>query len=145
MKKIWIFIVCLLGISLSVRADDDRPISFGQLPAKAQEYVREFFPLEKIVLVKMEKDFFGKSYTVFLGNSGKVEFSKDGTCKKVDCKYATVPEAVIPSAIIRYIKSSYPGYKVIRLEMDDGEYETKLSNGIKLKFDKKFNLTDIDN
>ena len=36
MKKILALLVCLLTISTGVRADDDRPVRFDQLPAKAQ-------------------------------------------------------------------------------------------------------------
>lgn len=105
MKKILALLVCLLTISTGVRADDDRPVRFDQLPAKAQAYVKKYFPQEKVALAKMEKDFFDKKYEVIFANSSKVEFFKDGTWKEVDCKYSTVPEAVIPEAILRYVKA----------------------------------------
>ena len=138
MKKILALLVCLLTISTGVRADDDRPVRFDQLPAKAQAYVKKYFPQEKVALAKMEKDFFDKKYEVIFANSSKVEFFKDGTWKEVDCKYSTVPEAVIPEAILRYVK-------VVKIEKEDRGYEAKLANGMKLEFDNKFNLIDIDN
>ena len=46
MKKILALLVCLLTISTGVRADDDRPVRFDQLPAKAQAYVKKYFPKE---------------------------------------------------------------------------------------------------
>ena len=110
MKKILALLVCLLTVSMAVRADDDRPVRFDQLPAKAQAYVKKYFPQEK-----------------------------------VDCKYSAVPEAVIPEAILRYVKTNYPGHKVVKIEKEDRGYEAKLANGMKLEFDKKFNLVDIDN
>lgn len=61
MKKILALLVCLLTISTGVRADDDRPVRFDQLPAKAQAYVKKYFPQEKVALAKMEKDFFHKN------------------------------------------------------------------------------------
>ena len=137
MKKILALLVCLLTISTGVRADDDRPVRFDQLPAKAQAYVKKYFPQEKVALAKMEKDFFDKKY--------EVEFFKDGTWKEVDCKYSTVPEAVIPEAILRYVKATYPDHKVVKIEKEDRGYEAKLANGMKLEFDNKFNLIDIDN
>lgn len=96
MKKILALLVCLLTISTGVRADDDRPVRFDQLPAKAQAYVKKYFPQEKVALAKMEKDFFDKKYEVIFASSSKVEFFKDGTWKEVDCKYSAVPEAVFP-------------------------------------------------
>ena len=66
MKKILALLVCLLTVSMAVRADDDRPVRFDQLPAKAQAYVKKYFPQEKVALAKMEKDFFDKKYEVIL-------------------------------------------------------------------------------
>ena len=139
MKKILALLVYLLTISTGVRADDDRPVRFDQLPAKAQAYVKKYFPQEKVALAKMEK------YEVIFANSSKVEFFKDATWKEVDCKYSTVPEAVIPEAILRYVKATYPDHKVVKIEKEDRGYEAKLANGMKLEFDNKFNLIDIDN
>ena len=144
MKKILALLVCLLTISTGVRADDDRPGRFDQLPAKAQAYVKKYFPQEKVALAKMEKDFFDKKYEVIFASS-KVEFFKDGTWKEVDCKYSAVPEAVIPEAILRYVKATYPDHKVVKIEKEDRGYEAKLANGMKLEFDNKFNLIDINN
>lgn len=76
MKKILALLVCLLTISTGVRADDDRPVRFDQLPAKAQAYVKKYFPQEKVALAKMEKDFFDKKYEVIFASSSKVEFFK---------------------------------------------------------------------
>ena len=115
MKKILALLVCLLTVSMAVRADDDRPVRFD------------------------------KKYEVIFASSSKVEFFKDGTWKEVDCKYSAVPEAVIPEAILRYVKTNYPGHKVVKIEKEDRGYEAKLANGMKLEFDKKFNLVDIDN
>ena len=47
MKKILALLVCLLTISTGVRADDDRPVRFDQLPAKAQAYVKKYFTQER--------------------------------------------------------------------------------------------------
>ena len=73
MKKILALLVCLLTISTGVCADDDRPVRFDQLPAKAQAYVKKYFPQEKVALAKMEKDFFDKKYEVIFANSSKVD------------------------------------------------------------------------
>ena len=47
MKKILALLVCLLIVSISVRADDDRPVRVDQLPVKAQAYVKKYFPQER--------------------------------------------------------------------------------------------------
>ena len=79
-------------------------------------------------------------------SNGKVEFLKDGNWKEVDCKYSSVPEAVLPDAINQYVKTNYAGQKVLKIEKEDrGGYEIKLSGGLELGFDKRFQLIDIDN
>ena len=77
--------------------------------------------------------FFCVSDGILFANSSKVEFFKDGTWKEVDCKYSTVPEAVIPEAILRYVKATYPDHKVVKIEKEDRGYEAKLANGMKLE------------
>ena len=96
MKKILALLVCLLTISTGVRADDDRPVRFDQLPAKAQAYVKKYFPQEKVALAKMEKDFFDKKYEVIFANSSKVEFFKDGTGKKWIASIPLFPKLSFP-------------------------------------------------
>ena len=145
MKKILALFVCLFVISAVACADDDRPIRFNQLPASAQEYVQKYFPQEKVALCKMESDLFNKKYEVIFTSSIKLEFYKNGDWKEIDCKYSAVPESVIPAAILRYVKANYPEYKIVKIEKDSRDYEAKLTNGIELKFDKKFNLINIDN
>ena len=46
--------------------------------------------------------------------------------------------------IKEYIDKNYPGIKVIYIEKDRNDYELKLSNRLELKFDKDFNIYDID-
>ncbi len=145
MKKILVLLMCLLAVNTAVHADDDRPIPFNELPAKAQAYVKKYFPNDKVALTKMEKEWFDKKYEVIFTNSIKVEFDKDGSWKEVDCKYAAVPEAVVPSVILRYVESNYAEQTIVKIEKSSRDYEAKLSNGLELKFDKKFNLINIDN
>ncbi len=145
MKKIVALFVCLLAVSFSLRADDDRPILFEQLPAEAQAFVKEYFPQEKVALAKVERDFFEKKYEVIFTNGSKAKFFRNGKWKEVDCKYSAVPEAILPSAITQYVKTNYAGQMVLKIEKEDhGGYEVKLSGGLELEFDRYFNLIDID-
>lgn len=146
MKKIVALFVCLLAVSFSASADDDRPIRFDQLPAKAQSFVKQHFPQEKVALAKVETDFFDKKYEVIFANSSKVEFDKNGNWSEVDCKYSAVPEAAVPEAIVQYLKANYAEQQVLKIEKENrGGFEVKLSGGLELEFDKRYNLIDIDN
>lgn len=146
MKKILAFIVCLLAIQLSAEASNDRHIEFSQLPAQSQQFIKKHFAEQPIALVKMESEFFFKSYEVIFTNGNKIEFDKNGNWEEIDCKYTQVPSATIPVQIQNYISRTYPDTKVRKIEKERrNRYEVELTNGLDLKFDSKFNLIDIDN
>lgn len=144
MKKLLFLLVCLFTLQTVARADDDKPIQISQMPQQAQLFTKKYFADNKIALAKMESDLFNKSYDVIFTNGNKVEFDKKGNWKEVDCKYSSVPAAVIPEAIQKYVKDNYPDTKILKLERDKKEYEVKLTNRTELKFDINFNLIDID-
>lgn len=145
MKKLVFLLVCLFTLQTVAYADNDKPIQITQMPQAAQQFIKKHFADNKVALAKMESDFFYKSYEVIFTNGNKVEFDKKGEWTEVDCKYGSVPGAVIPNAIKKYVSANYPDTKILKIEHDNKDYEIKLSNRIELKFDLKFNLIDIDN
>lgn len=96
MKKILALLVCLLIVSISVRADDDRPVRFDQLPVKAQAYVKKYFPQEKVALAKMEKDFFDKKYEVILPVAAKWSSLRTEPGKKWIANILLFPKPLFP-------------------------------------------------
>ena len=75
----------------------------------------------------------------------RVEFDGKGNWTELKCKYSQVPVRLIPSGISKYVKSNYPSAKVIEIERDRNEYDVKLSTGLEITFNKKFQVIDIDN
>lgn len=144
MKKLVFLLVCLFTLQTVARADDDKPIQVTQMPQPAQQFIKQHFADSKIALAKMESDFFYKSYEVIFTNGDKVEFDNKGNWEEVNCKYSSVPTAIIPAAIQKYVTTNYPDAKILKIERDKKDYEVKLSNRTELKFDLKFNLIDID-
>ena len=145
MKKLLILAAAVFALGTStVSADNDRPISVSELPEKAQQFIRQHFPNEKVSFAKMERGLFDTTYEVIFTSSSKVEFLKNGDWKEVDCKYSTVPAAIIPQQIAQYVSQYYPDTSVVQIDRDKRDYEVKLTNGLELTFDLKFNLIDID-
>lgn len=144
MKKIIAILAGIMAFSSVMSADDDRAVTFEQLPAPAQEFIRTNFPSEKISYATVESDFFCPDYKVMLVNGIKIEFDSKGTMKKIESKYAGLDEKFIPAQIKAYVSEHFPG--VYYLEYDKGrrDHEVKLSNRLELKFDLNFNLIDID-
>lgn len=145
MKKLMLLFLGLFLIQTTIKADDDKLIKFTELPQQAQAFVQKHFDKNAIALVKMETDFFDRSYEVILSNGDKVEFDKSGDWKEVDCRYTTLPQSIVPKAIKDYVARSYPDTKIIKIERESRGYlEIGLSNRLDLTFDANLNLVDID-
>lgn len=145
MKKLTSILVCLFVLCVStLHADNEKPIQVSQLPKAAQQFIKQHFADRKVALAKAETGFVSKSYEVIFTDGDHIDFDNKGNWEEIDCKSSSVPTAVIPTQIIKYISENYPDTTVKKLEKGNREYEVKLSNRIELSFDLKFNLTDID-
>lgn len=144
MKKLALLFVCVFAFQLTVLADDDRPVTFEQLPQAAQEFIGKHFAGKVISLTKMEGGILEKSYDVIFADGSKVEFDKKGNWTDIDCKHSEVPASVVPLKIADYVKTNHKGVKILKIEKDNKHYDVDLSNGWDLTFNKKFKVVDID-
>ena len=146
MKRILVLLVCVFSFSMASSAcTSDKPVQVNQLPAAAQSFIKKHFPNAQVSLAKVDNDFLDKSYDVIFTNGDKLEFDKGGNWKEIKCSSnSQVPSAIIPSGIQSQLSQNYSGMSVLKIEQDKKGYEVKLSNGLELKFDKQFNLVDVD-
>ncbi|MDE7074923.1 MAG: PepSY-like domain-containing protein [Odoribacter sp.] len=145
MKKLVFILTCMLSLhTVIVRADNEKPIQVTQLPVAAQGVIKQHFADHQVTLAKVESELLSKNYKVIFTNGNHIEFDSKGNWEEVDCKFSSVPAAIIPTPIMEYITKNYPNVTVKKIEKDRKEYEVKLSNRIELSFDLKFNLIDID-
>ena len=145
MKKILLTLIAIFSIGIFVAsADNDKIINKSQLPAQAQQFIDAHFAGINLTYAKEECNIFFNSYEVRLADGTKIEFSSKGNWEEVDCRFGEVPAAIIPQAIKDYIDKNFKGEKVLVIEKDRNDYEVKLSNRLELKFDKDFNIYDID-
>ena len=144
MKKLMMILAgtALMVTSAPAFAGNDRPIAVGELPATAQQFIKAHFAGVEVSLSKVDEELFDKDYKVVFVNGAKVEFTKNGEWKDVECKYGEVPAAIVPQQIRDYVAKNYPDRKITAIRRD---YEVELDNGLDLKFDLKFRLIDIDN
>ena len=143
MKKIALFFASVMAFA-GVASADDKPITFEQLPAKAQQFIKTNFPQEKISFTSLDRDIFGDTYDVLFASGTKLEFTDKGEWKEIKCKYSTVDEKFIPEQIRNYVTNTYPGTKYVKIEKGKNGYEVELTNGLELTFDRNFVLIDID-
>lgn len=149
MKKLTtIFAALALFVSASASASafaaSDRPVSISELPAVSQQFITKYFAGTEVSYAKIDDGIWDKSYDVIFANGCKVEFSKNGEWKEVDCKRSEVPAGIVPGALSSYAAKHHAGRKIVSIDRDKRDYELKLDNGLELKFDLKFNLIEID-
>jgi len=133
-----------LMLSLTSMKDDDKPISFAQLPKVAQQFVKANFT-SKVSLVTLDNDLIGKSYEVILENATRIEFDGKGNWKEVDAEHGVVPKKIVPNAISSYVAKNFSGTSIKQIEKRRrGGYQVELSNGLELTFDSNLKFVRID-
>ena len=143
MKKIkfLLLMAMVMTMSLTMSADDDdRMITFDQLPQAAQAFHKTHFAAKAPLLVTADWD----DYTIRYESGEKVEFDKQGNWKDIECYSSKVPSAAVPAQISTYISQNYPGKSVIKLERHRSVYEVKLNNGMEIEFNRNFQVIDVD-
>ena len=143
MKKLFALFIGLAALQ-TVACADDKPIALKDLPAAAQQFLQQYFPDVKATYAKVDNDLWGKNYDVLMADGSSVEFDKNGNWTDVSCKASQVPAAVIPQAIRNHVAQQHPDQRIVSIDRDSKDYEVKLSNGVELKFDLKFNLIGFD-
>ena len=114
MKKLFATLVCmvaLMAVSLTAKADNERALPVAQFPQTAQQFIKQNFANQKVVISKVETDFLEKVYVVIFSNGDNVEFYRDGEWKEIECKYSQVPAGAVPPFISKYVSENYPELK----------------------------------
>ena len=78
-----------------------------------------------------------------LANGVKIQFEHSGALEKIESR-AGIPVELIPFQIRDYVKMHYPDAIFVEYEIGKRSYEVKLSNRLELKFNRNFNVIEID-
>ena len=139
--KYFLLTAMVMIMSLTMSADDDdRVITYDQMPQTAQSFLKQHFAKKVPMVVTADWD----DFTIRYESGEKVEFDKNGNWKDIECYGTKVPTAVIPSQINAYINQNYPGKSIIKLERHRSVYEVKLNNGMEIEFNRNFQVIDVD-
>lgn len=144
MKTISKLFVAIVFVSTTLVSSKDKIITPDNLPEAAQSFIKEYFPESPISFAKKDAEIGGTTYEVTLQDGTEIDFTGRGEWKKVDCKRAAVPGALVPAAIAGYVQASFPGQMIVKIEKERHGYEIELGNDLELKFDKNGKLMDID-
>ena len=128
----------------NIRLDDDKPIDYSELPAKAKSFINKNFAKEKVSHITLDKDIMHNEYKVIFASGTKLEFNGDGEWREIDCRYSAVPHNLVPEKIAEHIKTHYPNSKITELKRKHSGWEVKITGGHELKFNNDCCLVEID-
>ena len=128
-------------------------VCFGFSSAMAQntntnpaitQFVTQHFPNATVQMMMPDED----DIDVVLNDYTKIEFRLNNEWKKVDCEHSTtftsVPATLVPEQITAYVNSNFPNAIIKKLEKKFRGWEIELNNGLELKFNSNFKVTEID-
>lgn len=73
-------------------------------------------------------------YEVELKSGAEIDFRENDDWKDIKAARGnSVPTALIPTAISKYVTANYRGQKIVEISRKRGGYEIELSNGTELK------------
>lgn len=144
MKKLFLMICLAVTICLTACADGGRPITFEQLPVKAQTLITQNFLKENILYIIQDDDIFFKDYEVRFNTGMELKFDSGGDLIKVDCQYEPVPTALIPPEVLGQVQAMYPNAFIKEWKLDDGQWKAELNIGLELIFNKRYQMVGVD-
>lgn len=146
MKKLALLLVAFLLAVVTVQsvAARDIPITFAQLPAKAQAFIKKHFSEANVASVWKDTDILDQDYKVYLNDGTQIEFYFNGDWEEVKTHANNMPAAIIPSGIAQFVNANYPHTPIYKIQKKLYGYEVELSNGLDLKFNKKGQFLGMD-
>ena len=134
MKRILTVMLVAVAASFSALVFAGTPVKQSELPKAAQTFLRKHFAGDNVRKAEKEQGRRGAEYDVDLVSGAEVDFRDNGDWKEVKAaKGKSIPAAIIPSAISKYVSTNHPGQRIVEISRKRGGYEVELSNGTELK------------
>ena len=143
MKRLFSTVMVTICVCLTA-CTSEKAITFEQLPADAQTLIKTHFANDPVSYVLQERERLSVEYEVRLASGSKLEFDSKGGLRKVDCDIRPVPEALIPQAVLDYVKNNFPDTTINEWGKDDRRWKAELSNKLELEFDNNYRFIRID-
>ncbi len=143
MKKILVFCATLL-CSAAMMANDVL-VTVDQMPASAQAFLKTYFPNDNIAYATADRTMtFVTDYDVRLADGTEIEFNRDGSLRKIECKMRPMPEGIVPAKMVAYIQAAFPNVLIKEYKIEYFGQKVELTNGLELIFDNDGNPRGID-
>ena len=146
MKKVVTFFaaISLVALLACEKYSEDKPVDFKKLPVAAQTFINSNYPDVTVLYTTKDDDVIMPDYTVMLQNGVKLQFSNSGELEGIKVREGSVPAGIVPVQIEEYVKSAYPGVVIKEYDVDRNSHEVKLSNRLEIKFNRTFQVVEID-
>ena len=128
-----------LSALLLVSCDKEKVVQEDDLPAIASGFVSTHYSGRTILQVVKELDNLKTYYHVYLDNGSKLDFSRQGSIKKIDGTEA-IPATAMPVLVVEYVTRNYSGQFIRGWQINDATQVVKLSSATELEFDKNGNF-----
>lgn len=146
MKKILsLLVMAIVAIQFSF-AGDVVTKDMNQLPLPARNFINRHFTKPQVSHIKIDKEMMESTkYEVLLMDGSEIDFDSKGNWEEVSAKKGQkVPDSVIPSFAVTYLKEHQFTEPVTKVERDRKGYEVELSTGISFKFNNKGKFVKAD-
>lgn len=139
MKKILTILFIVILFPMNAREIIKTEVS--QFPPKAQNFLLQFFPENKVLITHIEKNNYRiLSYSVALDNGCDIIFEENGNWREIECLREELSPQIIPQSIRDYLKRKKIDDEIVRITKKRGYYIVELSRKTILIFDFKYNL-----
>ncbi len=146
MKRLTKLTTALLTLLIAeVATAQEQVITFAELPAKAQTFVKDYFSQNQATSVYKDTEFLSAEYNVYFDNGTEIEFDDKGEWKEVKSRTEGVPSNIIPTGISQHVQKQFPNTFVKEIKKKRYGYEVEISNGLDLEFNTKGQFLRIDN
>lgn len=132
MKK---FIALFAAAALALTAFAEN-ISPNQVPNSLRQFVTTHYG-KNVTITKAERDrkSGGFEYEVKLSNGAEIEYGISDEWLEIE-DFNGVPEAIVGQTITTHVKQHHPNATIVKIEREYPGFKVKLSNGVKLIYDR---------
>lgn len=137
MKNLFMILVCAFSFSALAFADNEKPAKVEDMPMTAQEFLRTYFPKEKVASVMLDEK--NGDFEVKLENGVKIDFNNIGSWMEIE-GHVALPKGIVSSNIYSYVSHNYKKTKIYKIERDQNGFEIELNTDVELQFDLNGNF-----
>lgn len=123
--------------------EDDKKVSYNDLPAAAQQFINSNFDPAKVSVIYFDKDESDRDYEIVFSDGSSVSFDRNGNWEEIYVPTG-INTTLIPEKIYTYVSDNHPNLNIIEIDKDKHDIEIELSNSLDIVFDLQYNFVRYD-